>query len=67
VSMIAIEVAPGPLRAISVLPDGVMFTREGKLARKATGYEREKAEAALSDIGSRVAQPEFPTQIGAYR
>lgn len=49
--MIAIEVAPGPLRAISVLPDGVMFTREGKLARKATGYESEKAEAALSHIG----------------
>ena len=31
--------------------NGVAFTGEGKLVRKATGYEQEKAEAALSHIG----------------
>jgi hypothetical protein len=34
-------------RRITVLP----FTGEGKLVRKATGYEQQKAEAALSRIG----------------
>jgi hypothetical protein len=29
----------------------VAFTGEGRLVRKATGYEQEKAEAALSHIG----------------
>src|SRR5215472_2558916 len=33
------------------LPDGVAFTGDGKLVRKAFGYEQEKAEAALSRIG----------------
>src|ERR1043166_7487941 len=31
--------------------DGVAFTREGNLVRKATGYEQEKAETALSPLG----------------
>src|SRR5690349_4799834 len=39
--------------ARSILLNGVVFTGEGKLARKATGYEREEAEAALSHIGVR--------------
>ena len=40
--------------------DGVVFTGEGKLARKATGYEKEKAEAALSHIGVRgLRKPSF--------
>jgi hypothetical protein len=34
----------------SPVGDGVAFTGEGKLVRKATGYEQEKAEAALSHI-----------------
>src|SRR3954454_8237817 len=33
------------------LPDVVAFTGGGKLVRKATGYEQQKAEAALSRIG----------------
>jgi len=37
-----------------------VFTGEGKLARRATGYEREKAEAALSHIGVRgLRKPSF--------
>ena len=35
----------------SLTPWCVAFTGEGKLVRKATGYEQEKAEAALSHIG----------------
>ena len=45
---------PGTLQALTesrILPDGVAFTGEFKLVRKATGYEQEKAEAALSHIG----------------
>jgi hypothetical protein len=33
------------------VPNGVAFTGEGKLVREATGYEQEKAQAALSHIG----------------
>ena len=35
---------------IAVLPDTVAFTAEGKLVRKATGCEQEKAGATLSHI-----------------
>ena len=31
--------------------NGVVFARQGKLVRKATGYEQEKAEAAPSHTG----------------
>jgi hypothetical protein len=47
-------------------PDGVAFTGEGKLVRKATVYEHQKAEAALSRIGPRAARAELPAAIGAY-
>jgi hypothetical protein len=35
---------------------GVVFTGTGKLAGKATGYKQEPAEAALSPLGSPIAQ-----------
>jgi hypothetical protein len=38
-------------RSRSLYTDGIAFSGEGKLVRKATGYEQEKAEAALSHIG----------------
>ncbi|PYV96173.1 MAG: hypothetical protein DMG89_18445 [Acidobacteria bacterium] len=47
--------------------NGVAFTGEGKLVRKATGYEQEKAEAALSHIGFAGSRAELPAPIGAYR
>jgi len=34
-----------------ILPDGVAFSGEGKLVRKATGYEQEKDGVALCHIG----------------
>jgi hypothetical protein len=47
---------------VELLPakNGVVSNGEGKLARKATGYEGEKAEAALSRIGVRwLRNPSF--------
>jgi len=53
--------------AKKVTPDGVAFTGAGKLVRKPTGYEQQKAEAARSRTGSRAARAEVPAAIGAYR
>src|SRR5215472_6473407 len=40
-----------PVRAIALPDNGVAFTGEGKLSRKATGYEQQRAGAALSRTG----------------
>ena len=50
-----------------ILPDGVAFTGEGKLVRKATGYEQEKLKPRYPTSGSRAARAELPAPIGAYR
>ena len=55
------------LAAGIILPDGVAFSSEGKLVRKAIGYEQEEIEAAPSPPGSRAARAELPAPIGAYR
>ena len=40
------------------------FTGEGKLVRKATGYEEEKVKPSYPTSGSRA---ELPAPIGEYR
>jgi len=52
---------------VEILPDGISFTGEGKLVRKATGYEQEKRKPRYPTSGSRAARAEFPAPIGAYR
>jgi hypothetical protein len=47
--------------------NGVAFTGEGKLVRKATGYEQEKLKPRYPTSGSRAARAERPAPIGAYR
>src|SRR5689334_23150014 len=42
------------------------FTGEGKLVRKATGYEQEKLKPRYPTSGSRATQAEPPAPIGAY-
>ena len=61
-----------PLRSdrnshFGVSPDGVAFTGEGKLARKATGYEQEELKPRYPTSGSRAARAELQVPIGAYR
>jgi hypothetical protein len=47
---------------------GIAFNGEGKLVRKATGYEQEKAEAALSHTGfAGCASRASGAPLGAYR
>ena len=53
--------------ADQILADGVAFTGEGKLVRKATGYEQEKLKPRYPTSGSRAARAELPAPIGAYR
>jgi hypothetical protein len=43
-----------------ILPDAVAFTEKAKVVRKATGYERQRAEAALSLIGSLTGRAGIP-------
>jgi hypothetical protein len=45
----------------------VAFTGEGKLVRKATGYEQEKLKPRYPTSGSRAARAELAAPIGAYR
>src|SRR5207245_9867523 len=51
----------------STRANGVAFTGEGKLVRKATGYEQEKLKPRYPTSGSRAARAELPAPIGAYR
>ena len=43
-----------------VLPDAVAFTGEGKLVRKATGYEQESRSLTIRHRVRRLRQPNFP-------
>ena len=52
---------------MDILSNGVAFTGEGKLARKATGHEQEKLKPRYPTPGSRAARAEFSAPIGAYR
>jgi hypothetical protein len=47
--------------------DGVSFTGEGKLVRKATGYEQEKLKPRYPASGSQAARAELQAPIGVYR
>jgi hypothetical protein len=58
-------VLPGDPPKLTI--NGVAFTGEGKLVRKATGYEQEKLKPRSPTSGSRAARAEPPTPIGAYR
>jgi len=48
---------------IAVLPDTVAFTAEGKLVRKATGCEQEKAGVTLSHIFLRRGKKDYPLSL----
>jgi hypothetical protein len=51
-----------------LLRNGIAFTGEGKLVRKATGYEQEEAEAALSHIRfASYASRASGAPLGVYR
>jgi hypothetical protein len=43
------------------------FTGDGKLVRKATGYEQQKLKPRYPTSGSPAARAELPAPIGAYR
>jgi len=50
-----------------ISPDGVAFTGEGKLVRKATGYEQQTAEPRSPTSGSRLREPSFRRRLVRYR
>ncbi len=49
------------------MPDGVTFTGEGNLVRKATGYEQKKLKPRSPVSGSRAALAGLPAAIRAYQ
>jgi hypothetical protein len=56
----------GCMKLIAI--NGVAFTGEGKLVRKATGYEQEKLKPRYPTSGSGPREPSFRrAPIGAYR
>ena len=59
--------APGVPTVSLTLCNGIAFTGEGKLVRKATGYEQEKLKPRHPTSGSRAARAELPAPVGAYR